>query len=181
MKTNTLRISAALALAALVFFIARCEHAQTTNAEKRVLLINPGHTLEQIGLALRTWSGDHGGNYPWNVSTNAGGSREFSAPDADGFDANSFRHFQVMSNELETTKLLVCPPSGATPAKDFASLQPDNVSFRIHIDPAITPANASGNKTPMVVAPDGSTLCYDGSIKLISWTKMHPANPMPKP
>jgi hypothetical protein len=147
-----------------VVLYARRDHAQTN--ERPILRVNTVYSLKEIAIALRTWEGDHGDDYPWNVSTNAGGSKEFCAPGSNGFDANSFRHFQVMSNELETTKLLVCPDSGNQPAADFASLQSSNVSFRIRVVPGITPAHAKGNKTPMIVCPiDGSVLYYDGSVK----------------
>src|ERR1700690_2770460 len=58
------------------------------------------NNLKQIGLSFRTWALDNDGKFPFNVSTNAGGTMEFCATGADGFDSNAAVHFQVMSNEL---------------------------------------------------------------------------------
>lgn len=121
---------------------------------------NCANSLRQIGLDLRIWAGDHAGQYPWQVSTNAGGSKEFCELDRDGYDKNSWRDFQVMSNELETPLLLVCPGSTNIPGIDFVSLNASNVTFRVHV------VSNGSNKTPMVVCPvDGTTLFYDGSVK----------------
>jgi hypothetical protein len=56
------------------------------------------NNLKQIGLAIRTWAIDNDGHFPFNLSTNAGGTMEFCGLDSDGFDTNAARHFQVMSN-----------------------------------------------------------------------------------
>ena len=59
--------------------------------------------LKQVGLAFRIWAGDNNDKFPMQVSTNEGGTMEFvGTPD-------TFRHFQVMSNELNTPKILFCP------------------------------------------------------------------------
>ncbi len=62
-----------------------------------------GNHLKQVALASRMWSNDHDGRFPWQVSTNQGGTLEFApSPDV-------FRHFEAMSNELSSPKILVCP------------------------------------------------------------------------
>src|ERR1035438_6366511 len=58
------------------------------------------NNLKQIGLAFRTWAIDNNGPFPFNVSTNTGGTMEFCEVGSDGFDNNAALHFQVMSNEL---------------------------------------------------------------------------------
>jgi len=62
--------------------------------------------LKQVGLAFRVWEGDNNDKYPMAVSNKLGGTLEWVP------DGNAFRHFQVMSNELSTPKILVCslPP-----------------------------------------------------------------------
>lgn len=69
--------------------------------------------LKQIGLAFRTWELDNTNPYAMAVSTNFGGSREYLAT------GETFRHLQVMSNELFTPKILVCPNDSRKPAKAF--------------------------------------------------------------
>ena len=59
--------------------------------------------LKQIGLAFRIWEGDHNDQFPMQVSVTNGGTREFV------LTGLVFPHFLVMSNELNTPKLLRCP------------------------------------------------------------------------
>lgn len=60
--------------------------------------------LKSIGLAARIFATDNEDKLPWQVSANAGGSREFqSVPNS------AFRHFLVMSNELSTPRIIVGP------------------------------------------------------------------------
>src|SRR5438046_5031607 len=84
--------------------------------------------LKQIGLGFHTFAHEHGDNLPMQVSTNAGGSREFVI----GPNANlsfAFRLLQTLSNELVTPKLLVCPADTRLPAENFATLQNQNISY----------------------------------------------------
>ncbi len=59
--------------------------------------------LKQIGLAARMWSNDHGDLFPWQASTNKGGTAEFITA------SEVFRHFLVLSNELASPRILACP------------------------------------------------------------------------
>lgn len=89
--------------------------------------------LKQVGLAFRIWEGDNGGRYPMAVSGTNGGSMEFTT------GPNVFRHFQVMSNELSTPKVLLCPselwegPHGCC-ATNFEFLRNSNISFFVGVD-----------------------------------------------
>ena len=64
---------------------------------KDVACIN---NLKEIGLGLRMWANDQGDKYPWQVDMSKGGS----AGSPDWTD-----HFRVLSNELRTTRILLCP------------------------------------------------------------------------
>src|SRR6266850_1224646 len=81
--------------------------------------------LKQIGLAFHTFGHDHQDKLPMQVSTNSGGSLEFVARGPN----YSFRHLQVLSNELVDPRLLVCPADRRLPAENFALLQNENVSY----------------------------------------------------
>src|SRR5437773_804555 len=53
--------------------------------------------LKQVGLVASVFANDNDDKFPWQITTHAGGSREYQeVPNA------AFRHFQVMSNELFT-------------------------------------------------------------------------------
>jgi competence protein ComGC len=97
-------------------------------AKRKAQRINCVNNLKQCGLAFRIWEGDNGDKFPMSVSTNKGGAMEY----ADG--ENTFRHFQVMSNELSTPKILICPADTRVAAKNFARLKNQNVSYFVGLD-----------------------------------------------
>ena len=59
--------------------------------------------LKQIGLAYRQWAIDNNDKYPAHVSTADGGAKEWVK------NGDAYTSFLVMSNELNTPKLLICP------------------------------------------------------------------------
>ena len=99
--------------------------ASAKRKSKRIQCVN---NLKQCGLAFRIWEGDNGDKYPMAVSTEKGGTMEFT----DG--ADTFRHFQVMSNELSTPKILVCPADVRVAAVNFVQLKSKNVSYFVSLD-----------------------------------------------
>ena len=62
------------------------------------------------------------------VSTDKGGTMEFTT------GADTFRHFQVMSNELSTPKILVCPADTRVAATNFVRLKNQNVSYFVGLE-----------------------------------------------
>jgi prepilin-type N-terminal cleavage/methylation domain-containing protein/prepilin-type processing-associated H-X9-DG protein len=58
------------------------------------------NNLKQVGLGLRMWANDNDSKYPWQISSAQGGSQD---------SLEWVNHFRVCSNELVTTKILVCP------------------------------------------------------------------------
>jgi len=61
------------------------------------------NNMKLIGLAFRTWSIDNKDLYPMHVSVTNQGTMELAASGV------VFPHFQIMSNELRTPKILLCP------------------------------------------------------------------------
>jgi competence protein ComGC len=61
------------------------------------------NSLKQVGLAFQLYSNDHNDKFPFAVSTADGGTQELTN------SAQAFQHFQAISNELNTPKILVCP------------------------------------------------------------------------
>lgn len=62
-----------------------------------------GNNLKQISLALRQWALDNGDKFPSQVSVTNGGAMEAN------LEGSFFVNFLVMSNELNTPKVLFCP------------------------------------------------------------------------
>jgi hypothetical protein len=67
------------------------------------LRINCVSNLKQIGIAYRLWEGDNNDKYPMAVSVTNGGAMELVVA------GNVAACFRVMSNELSTPKILLCP------------------------------------------------------------------------
>ena len=59
--------------------------------------------LKEISLAFNMWAGDNGDKYPMQVSVTNGGAMELAVA------GNVAGIFRVMSNELSTPKVFVCP------------------------------------------------------------------------
>ncbi len=64
---------------------------------------NCENNLKRIGLSFRIWAGDNGDKFPMQVSTANGGTMELVET------GNAMASFLVLSNDLATPKVLVCP------------------------------------------------------------------------
>jgi len=62
------------------------------------------NNLKMLGLGLRMFATDNNGLFPWAVPVREGGSQEDLAD-----DQRFWRHVAVLSNELSTPKVLLCP------------------------------------------------------------------------
>ena len=119
--------SQALGLLVLVFAVVLPSLPTRDRRSRRSVCAS---NLKQLGLAAKTWSLDNGGRFPWQVSTNEGGTLEIAASPA------VFRHFLAMSNQVEEPKILVCPVDkdrqrSAAFAKGFTN---SNLSYFVGLD-----------------------------------------------
>jgi hypothetical protein len=132
-------------------------------AKGKAQQINCSNNLKQVGLAFKVWALDHNDQFPFNVSTNSGGTAELAAPDGDGTDKNAAASFQVLSNELATTKILVCPADTKATAPSFADLQAGNVSYLLRSGTNISDVNPQEVLARCPIH-DNVLLC-DGSVQ----------------
>ena len=116
-------VLAVLAVLAVIFL-----PALLNPGPERALHIQCANNLKQVGLACRIWEGDHNDKYPPFVSATNGGSMEYIT------GTNVWRHFQVISNELWTPKVLICPDDDRKFATNFTWFNNSNVSFFYGID-----------------------------------------------
>jgi len=102
---------------------------------ERISCVN---NLKQVGLAYFIWAGDHGGKFPMDVSVTNGGTAELMRT------RDAWKTFQVMSNELSTPKLLVCPADlrHALPAAGFGDELKHRLSYFIGLDATTNDAHA---------------------------------------
>jgi prepilin-type processing-associated H-X9-DG protein len=125
--------------------------------------------LKQIGLAFRTWAIDNDNRFPMHSLMANGGTLELVS------SGLVFPHFEVMSNELSTPKILVCPnDENRTYATNFHSgLADTNLSYFINVD-AVEGDGFSflcGDRNLTNRAPSGSRFVYLSSTSTIGWTK----------
>ena len=98
-------------------------------AKKGAQRINCINNLKQIGMGTRLWAMDNNNRFPDQVPVSEGGVARTNTAGVGA--ADTFRFFQVMSNELNTPKILVCPSDGARPSGTASgTLWPTNVSFQ---------------------------------------------------
>jgi len=91
-----------------------------TDAQRKICVDN----LKQDILAYKIWANDNSGKYPQQISVKKGGAREQAQ------NGNVAAIFQVMSNELSTPKILVCPAdTDHSVAKFFTSLNNSHISY----------------------------------------------------
>ena len=144
----TLALLAALFLPALVRPKTRSSRASCVS------------NLKQISLAFRMWSNDHNDSFPWKVSTNQGGSQEYSR------SGEVFRHFQAVSNELNSPKILKCPSdTRRSRAVFFTNFSNQNISYFIQLD--------SNEARPSTLLTGDRNLSLDGvevKTPMVAWT-----------
>lgn len=125
--------------------------------------INCINNLKQIGLAFRIWASDHNNQYPFHVAAEAGGTRESSHPDADGYDPNAAKHLAALHDQLGSPRMLVCPADNTrSAAESFEDLQPENVTYEVRTGPDV---NETRLQEVLARCPvHGHELLADGSV-----------------
>jgi prepilin-type N-terminal cleavage/methylation domain-containing protein/prepilin-type processing-associated H-X9-DG protein len=126
--------------------------------------------LKQIGEACRIWADDHNDKYPMQVSATNSGVMELIAT------GNVAACFQIMSNELSTPEILVCPADTTRIlATNFAKdLSGSNISYFVGLDAdAVQPQTLLSGDDNFIV--NGKQV-HSGFINLhtsdsLAWTK----------
>jgi hypothetical protein len=90
-------------------------------AKRKAQKINCVNNLKQVGLAFRIWEGDNSDKYPMALPSAQGGAKEYVYSAANTTIATPAFYsvpyvYSVMSNELSTPKVLLCPSDTARAA-----------------------------------------------------------------
>ncbi len=162
---------ASLAIIPILAIMAAMLLPALARAKDRAQRISCANNLKQMGVSFRVWALDHNDQFPFNVSTNTGGTLEVCAPGPDGFDRNSWLHFMTLSNELGSTRVLVCPKDpGRQPALDFQQLQAANVSYQLRSGTNLTETHPD---LILVVCPiHHNALMCDGAVQMMTATRL---------
>lgn len=120
------------------------------NRARRAWRINCVSNLRQVNIALRIWEGDNNDQYPMAVSVTNGGGREY-------FESGNVGAFlQAVSNDLTTTKILVCPADqNRTYAANWNDLDRSHISYFFGAD-------ATNENDPKLVLDGDDNLIVGG-------------------
>lgn len=84
--------------------------------------------LRQVGLSFTVFAGEHRSQFPMRVPRRDGGSAEYVRL------GQTWRHFQVMSNQLVVPDIIICPSDRLKFSTNWAQLSNSNVSYFVSVD-----------------------------------------------
>lgn len=113
---------------------------------KRIACVN---NLRQTGLGFQMFANDHSSRLPMQVSSRDGGTAELvNMTNRVSVDfTKAYRHFQALSNELGTPKILLCAMDTRVAAENFPALKNTNVSYFVN-------ARAESSRPMSILAGD---------------------------
>jgi prepilin-type N-terminal cleavage/methylation domain-containing protein/prepilin-type processing-associated H-X9-DG protein len=115
--------------------------------------VNCVNNLKQVNLALRIWEEDNNNEYPMQVAVTNGGGKEWMIA---GDVADCFR---VVSNELSTARILICPAdTDHTIATNFDSdFNNSHISYFFGVD-------VTNDNNPRMVLDGDDNLAINGTV-----------------
>lgn len=118
-----------LLILVVAFIFAGLFLTPTPRAREKGKRIQCISNLKQGVVAFRIWANDHGDEFPWQVPSAQGGSKEFLGM------GQVFGHFLVASNEFATPRILACPSdSKRSPTVSWTTFSDSHLSYFVGLD-----------------------------------------------
>jgi len=119
-----------LVVIAIIAILAAMLLPALAKAKARAQRTTCANNLKQTALAMRLWADSNEGKLPWKVDQSLGGGK----PNGSG-NATVNLQLSLVSNELATTKMLLCPEDvRKVAATNFATLTLTNVSYALCLE-----------------------------------------------
>ena len=151
-----------LVVIAIIAILAAMLLPALAAAKKKAQKISCVNNQKQVGLSFRLWEGDNQDKYPRSVPTNTGGSMEdcYSKYNANNppTGLTPWMSFVVMSNQLSTPKIIMCPSDGLAahspqPATNFSALVTAAANAYLYVSYFVN-GDATENDPQMVLGGD---------------------------
>lgn len=119
-----------LVVIAIIAILAGMLLPALSHAKSKAQRITCANNLKQVALGLRLWADNNDGKFPWKVDQSQGGGKP------NGTDnARVNLQLSVASNELASTKILLCPNDiRKTTATNFTTLLLTNISYALCLE-----------------------------------------------
>jgi hypothetical protein len=156
---------------AVILFLVFSFLAAVSGAKSYAWQMACESNLKQIGIAFRTWEGDHNDLFPMRYFTNQDSTKKFDK------SAYPSRYFQIISNQLINPLLLICPADKRIPAARFVDLSNNNLSYFVGLvadesNPALWLAGDRNLVTNGVDVVPGQAVIRTNDV--VDWSrKMH--------
>ncbi len=133
-----------LCVIAIIAILAGLLLPAISRAKTRATRLQCVNHLHQAGIAFESFAHDHNGQFPMTVPAAQGGSLEFvqNASLIQGQFYFGYRHFQALSNDLVTPKVVVCPADTRVAGTNFSTLRNENVSYFVGVNAVPGQANS---------------------------------------
>jgi prepilin-type N-terminal cleavage/methylation domain-containing protein/prepilin-type processing-associated H-X9-DG protein len=164
-----------LAVIAIVGILAALLLPALSQTKAKAQRIQCVSNLKQTGVAFHTFLHDHNDRFPMQLSTNYGGSLEFlqASYQVGGNFYFGYRHFQALSNELNSPKVLACPADMArVAAENFSDFNNRNLSYFVGANADYSKPNSilAGDRNVTNASAGSRTLMRLDANTVINWT-----------